>query len=114
MSLASMCRTRVTLERQTSTKDPSGGPLQTFRAVPAATDVPCDIQPASAQVQQRYLRNDIVVDYTVFLTADIGALSSDRLSDSNGIKYLLVEGGYMAGATGYPLWPAVAHVKRLT
>ncbi len=112
MSLASLCRNTVALQRQSTTKDASGGPVQTFAVL--VPGVACDIQPASPSVREQFARLQQIVEYTVFLTKDIGATTSDRLVDGKGNVYLLGEGGYMAGDSLYPLWPAVAHVRRLT
>ncbi len=112
VSLATLCRHSCTLQRQTTTKDASGGPVQSFSTIIAG--VPCAIQPASPSVREQFARLQQIVEYTVYLTQDIGATTSDRIVDEYGNTYLLVEGGYMAGDPVYPEWPAVAHTRRLT
>lgn len=114
MSLNSMLRSTVTLQRKTTTKDASGGPVDTFANVAGAIAVPCDVQPASANTRQRFARMQQEVDFSIYLSQDIGATSTDRLVDDAGNLYLVVEGGYTAGGRGYLLWPTMAHCKRLT
>ncbi len=111
-----MLRSVCTLKRQTSVKDTSGGPTQTFAPVVGATGVACDVQPASTDVRLRFAEMSMVVTSTIFLARDIGARASDRLDVVQGNhtrSFLVVEGGYMAGAQGYWEWPAVCHAEEV-
>jgi hypothetical protein len=92
MSLTALLDQTLTLQRQTVTSDASGGSVRTFAAI--LNKVPCAVTPASAAVVTDYARRDMVVDYTLYTTADIdtlvpgGAALGDRLTDGT-IYYLI-------------------------
>ncbi len=100
----------VTLQRETTTKDASGGPVQTWANVPGAVDVPADIQSAGGNVRRRFMELGLVVTSTVYLSRDIDARASDRLVFGTR-QFQIVEGGYQAGDMAG--WPASAHVQEV-
>ncbi|MGH8358112.1 MAG: phage head completion protein [Pseudomonas sp.] len=100
----------VTLERETTTKDASGGPTQTWANVAGQVNVPCDVQPASGKVIARFLGKGLVVQYTIYLSQDIGARASDRLLFGTR-NFQVVEGGYITGDMAG--WPATAFVQEV-
>ncbi len=106
-----MLRSTCTLRRQTSTKA-GGGPSAVYADVSGQTNVACDVQPAGADVVLRFRQLGLVVNHTVYLAADIGAQASDLIV-TGGRTYLVIEGGYEPGATGYLSWPAQAHVEEI-
>lgn len=104
--------TTITLQRQMAAKDSSGGPILSWATVGGMANVPCEIQPASSTIRERFAQLALVVHYTIFLSKDVGARANDRFIGSDGRFYLLIEGGYEAERAGATLtgWPAVAHV----
>lgn len=109
MSLLSMCRSEVQLERSPPTKDTSGGSTKGgWNNIGDA--VPCDIQPANSSTMTRYLQDTITVSHTILLTQDVGALAGDRFTttdDADNARIFKVE-GYRRGANNYAQWPGVA------
>ena len=93
MSLTALLDQSLNVERQTVSADASGGSVRTFAVV--LNRVPCAVAPASASVVSDYARRDMIVDYTVYTTADLDTLLpggvnlGDRLTD--GIVYYLVK-----------------------
>ena len=93
MSLTALLDQKLTLQRQTVSADGSGGSMRTFAAI--LNNVPCAVAPASASIVADYARRDMIVDYTVYTTADLDTLVSggvslgDRLTD--GTVYYLVK-----------------------
>ncbi len=102
----------VTLQRGSTanvrSKGVSGGAKPEYGNVPGAVDVPCDVQSASASVQERFAERSLVVTSTVYLSRDIEARASDRLLF--GSRVFLVQ-GYQAGDMAG--WPASAHVQEV-
>ncbi len=106
MSLRSMCRSRVTVQRQTVTKDASGGMVQTYADL--YTDRACDIQPASGRVREQYMQQNLAVSHTIYLADAITILPGDRLV-SNGHTFLFQ--GLRPAAFGYDVWPTIVDVE---
>jgi len=113
MSLSSMLRTACTLQRQTVTKDTSGGATRAWANVAGASDAPCDLQPASSAVRLQFQQQRQAVTHTLYLATDVGARAADRFV-IGARTFLLIPGGYQAPAPGYGQWPAVAHVEEQT
>jgi hypothetical protein len=92
MSLTALLDRTMNLERQTATADGSGGTVRTFAAI--LTNVPCALTPAAASVVADYARLDMIVNYTVYTTADLdilvtgGAQLGDRFTDGS-VHYLV-------------------------
>ncbi len=109
MSLQSMLRTSVTLQRNTPTKV-NGVQVKNWADVSGASSVKCDIQPASAKVQALYSgqQERLLVTHTIYLKKDIQAKAGDRLV--SGTRYFLLH-GYRRTPPGYKAWPAVADVE---
>lgn len=108
MSLASMLRTTVTHQRNTTTKDASGGEVASFATVTA--DIPCDIQPASSNTVFRYSQKNILVSHSIYLAADISPKGQDQFI--SGSRVFMFR-GYRPPAPGYGYWPAVVDVEEL-
>ena len=93
MSLTALLDQSLSIERQTVTLDASGGSVRTFAQIASA--IPCMIQPASARVIADYARLEMVVNYSVYTTADLDTLVSggvrlgDRLTD--GTAYYVIK-----------------------
>jgi hypothetical protein len=93
MSLSTLLDRSLIYQRQATTPDGSGGAVRTFATLLVA--VPCAISPASAAVSTDYARRDMIVDYSLYTTADLdtllsgGPLLGDRLVD--GAVYYLVK-----------------------
>jgi hypothetical protein len=92
MSFAALLDQKLNLERQTVTPDGSGGSSRSYSAI--ASNVPCAVSPASASVVADYARLDMLVNYSVYTTTDLDALTGgvivgDRLT--NGSVYYLVK-----------------------
>lgn len=103
-----MLKTTITLERMTSVKDTSGGAGRSaWATVSGMADVPADIQPASAGMQLNYSQRQLEVSHTIFLSQDIGAVGTDRIT--SGSRIFKIQ-GYRKAAPGRNQWPAVADV----
>ncbi len=93
MSLSALLDQSLTIERQTTSADASGGTTRSFAAILA--DVPCAVSAASASVVSDYARRDMLVNYHVYTTTDLdnavsnGVGLTDRLTD--GTRYYLVK-----------------------
>lgn len=93
MSLTALLDQTLTLQRQTVSADASGGSVRTFAAI--LNGVPCAVAPAGASDVADYARRDMIVDYTVYTTADLDTLApggvalGDRLTD--GTVYYLIK-----------------------
>lgn len=108
MSLDSMDRSVVSLERATTVKDPSGGYTQNFSTV--ASGLTADVQPVSATIAIQYLERQMQISHTIYLVNDCGALPEDRFVLAGPpIRYFKVM-GYRPGAPGYDQWPSEADV----
>jgi hypothetical protein len=93
MSLSTLLDRSLTYQRQAISPDGSGGAVRSFITLLVA--VPCAISPATAAVAMDYARRDMIVDYSIYTTADLdsllsgGPLLGDRLVD--GTVYYLVK-----------------------
>lgn len=93
MSLSSLLDQSLTIERQTTTSDASGGATRSFSAI--LSKVACAVSPARASVVADYARRDMLVNYHVYTTTDLDSTVSggvgltDRLTD--GTRYYLVK-----------------------
>jgi hypothetical protein len=110
MSQLTMCRSTVTLERQTVAKNAAGGAPKTFASVSGATSIPADIQPASARTMLAWMQQQLRVSHTIYLSQDVQAKKTDRFT-SDGRIFLIH--GYRRSAPGYGQWPAVADVEEV-
>ena len=107
----------VTLERESVTKDTSGGVLQSWAQIASCTG---DLQPASGTVKKRFEALGLVVQYTIYLSSDVGQIAAGiglpitacrfRIGTR---KFQTVEGGYEAGYDTLTGWPATAHVQEI-
>ena len=64
----------MNLERATITPDASGGSSRTFTQILAS--IPVFVEPATTKVIADYARRDMLVNYTLYTTADLDALIS--------------------------------------
>jgi hypothetical protein len=93
MSLSSLLDQKLTLQRAAITQDASGGTTRTFANILA--DIPCLPEPAAASVIADYARRDMLVNYTVYTTADLDSLITggvkinDRLTDGGPVYYVI-------------------------
>ena len=93
MSLTALLDQTLTLQRQTVTADNSGGSVRTFAAI--LNNLRLAVAPARASDVTDYARRDMIVDYTVYTTADLdtlvpgGVALGDRLTD--GTVYYLIK-----------------------
>jgi hypothetical protein len=93
MSLTALLDRTMNLERQATSADGSGGTVRTFAAI--LSNIPCAVTPAAASVVADYARLDMIVNYTLYTTADLdtvvtgGAQLGDRFTD--GSVYYLVK-----------------------
>ena len=93
MSLSSLLDQKLTLQRQTVTRDASGGLVRSFTQLLA--NVPATVCPASAKVAADYARRDMIIDHRIYTTTDLNAVISggvrlgDRLTD--GAVFYLVK-----------------------
>ena len=99
----------VTLVRQTSVKDTSGGPRLAWAAVTSCVG---DLQSARGTVKERFAQLGLIVEYTLYLSADVGALASDGFRYQDRL-FTLVEGGYETDPFRLTGWPATAHVHEI-
>ena len=111
MSLASMCRSALYMQRQTVTQDSSGGSTRAW-ANTQATPIRGDIQPASAGVQLRFAQQELVCTHTLYLTRDPGATPDCRFQTADGSRTFLFR-GRQPPAAGYKSWPCVIHVEEI-
>lgn len=106
MSLASMLHTTCTIQRDTATKDASGGKVQSLSTL--VEDEPCDIQPVSAEVSLEYRKKELKVSHSIYFARDVEAREYDKVV-SGSRSFVVV--GYRPGAQGYgDDWPSVLDV----
>jgi hypothetical protein len=93
VSLSSLLDQKLTLQRQSITRDASGGLLRSFTQLLA--DVPCTVCPASAKLVTDYARRDMIVDHRIYTTSDLDAVIAGgvRLGDrfTDGVVFYLVK-----------------------
>jgi hypothetical protein len=111
MSLASMCRSALFMQRQTVSQDSSGGSLRAWANVETAP-IRGDIQPASGAVQMRFMQQELIVSHTLYLVRDPGATPDCRFQTADGTRTFLFRGRLPPGA-GYKQWPCVIHVEEI-
>lgn len=99
----------VTLQRKSVVKV-GGVAADTWANVAGQVSVPCDLQPAGSSIRKRFAELGLVVQYTVYLSRDIGARASDRLTMGSR-NFMVVEGGYQTGDMAG--WPALANVQEV-
>ena len=88
MSLAALIGEDViTVQRQTASKDSSGGVARTW--TDTYVDVPCRVEDASASAMQIYAMRQMVVTHRLF-TQQSGIGMKDRIKTSDG-RTLVVE-----------------------
>jgi hypothetical protein len=117
MSLTALLDRKLTLERQTVTPDGSGGSDRAFSAI--LSNVACAIAPAAASVVADYARLDMIVNYTVYTTADLDTLIAggvelgDRFADGS-VYYLIktVKKSANAAITSEPLYQLDCELRR--
>jgi hypothetical protein len=87
MSLSALLDQSFAYERPALTPDPSGGSTRTYSQL--ITNLPCSVSPATAKVAADYARQDMLVNYHVYTTADLDTLLpggpklNDRLTSSS-------------------------------
>ena len=93
MSLSSLLDQKLALQRQSITRDASGGLVRSFTQLLA--NLPCTVSPASARVVTDYARRDMIVDHHIFTTTDLDAVIAGgvRLGDrfTDGVVFYLVK-----------------------
>ena len=93
MSFSALLDRNLSVERPAVTPDASGGSVRTYTGILAG--IPCAVSPASASIVADYARLDMIVNYTIYTTADLDAAVSggvqlgDRFVD--GSTYYLVK-----------------------
>lgn len=103
-----MLRTTGSLQRFTYTKGTSGGQVLTVVPVADATDIACDIQPASGNIQEHYRQLQLRVTHSIYLASDIGAKATDRFV--SGTRTFVLHGA-RPPAPGYSEWPMILDVE---
>jgi hypothetical protein len=94
MSLSALLNEKLDLQRPTVSADGSGGTIRTYATVAAA--VLCSVSPASSSVSADYARRDMIVNCSIYTTANLdvlipgGVRLGDRLTD--GSVFYLVKG----------------------
>jgi len=108
-----MCRSYATLQRQTATKDASGGIVSSYAAVSGYSDQPCDIQPASGSTRMQYMREQTTVSHTLYFADALPAVAGDRLTfvDDAGTTHTYLFRGVRPKAPGYTQWACVVDVE---
>lgn len=109
MSLTSMLRSTCTLERKSTSKDASGGMVNTFAAVSGYSGISCDVQTASGTTQQRYMQEKTIVTHTIYFDQDVPAKAGDRFTNDDGETFLFK--GRRPPSKGYDAWPCVVDVE---
>ncbi len=112
MSLASMCRSSVYMQRQNVPQDSSGGQGPRTWADVGALPIRCDIQPASGSVQMRFMQEQLICTHTIYLVSDPGATADCRFQTADRLRTFVFRGRQPAGA-GYKEWPCVIHVEEI-
>lgn len=110
MSLMGMLRTTGTLKRKVATKDTSGGHSSAFEPVSGAVNLRCDIQPATGNIQQRFMQYEQIVTHSVYLAQSISPKAGDVWVSNN--RTFLFQ-GMDPTPPGYTNWPAVMHVEEI-
>lgn len=114
MSLLSLLRSTGTLLRQTSTKDKVGpGASAAYAAVTGVQNVPCDVQPDGAAVEERLGQMVLMGKYAIYLSQDVGARASDLWQVGTRNFLIIDAGGYQAGGLAYQQWPAVLRAREV-
>ena len=110
MSILTLSRTAATLKRKVLVKDASGGmTMATYAAVSGYSGVPCDIQPASGSVRDRYMQTQANVTHTIYSETDIPARAEDILVAGSRIFQFR---GIEPVPPGYEgQWPLQIHVE---
>ena len=111
MSLTSMCRSSLYMQRQTVIQDTSGGSTRAWANVETAP-IRGDIQPASASVQLRFAQKESVCLHTLYLVRDPGANADCRFQNSDGMRTILSLARRPPGAS-YKQWPCVIDVEEI-
>jgi len=93
MSFSTLLDHQLTLQRQTTAPDASGGSTRTFSAL--LTNIPCALAPAAASIVADYARRDMIVDVHIYTTTNLDAapLNGLHLGDrfTDGSNYYLVK-----------------------
>jgi hypothetical protein len=109
-----MCRSYATLQRQSTSKDASGGIVSVYAAVSGYSSVSCDIQPASGTIRDQYMRQGTFASHTLYFPDDIPAVAGDRLQTTNdrtGVTHTYLFRGRRGPAQGYDQWACVVDVE---
>lgn len=95
MTVLAMCAGILTLQRHTPRQGGAGGQKEsTFVPDPNATEVQCDIQPATADTKLKYMQDRMVVSHTLYFDWDYSPNIKDRWVDDNGLRVFIVQGWY--------------------
>lgn len=100
MSMASMMKDVVTLEKYTMVQDTSGGPSRPdWVPVPGYECVPCSIQLGGAGVQYLYAQRNIVITHTMLTDVELPLTTQMRVRDAQrcDVVYKIHGGGDEAG-----------------
>jgi hypothetical protein len=98
MSLLSLCNKTATIYDKTTAAASSsnlGGHVVTRAA--AYSNVPVTIQPANSRTVAEFARRGIQTNYTAYTPTDVSGVSTGYTLACDGITYLIVGWGDMAG-----------------
>ncbi len=80
MSLDSLCTTHtITVQRETTAIDSSGGPIKTWADLAGSTNLLCSVQPTTARERALFAQRQLLFNYRVFFPQDPFIKKADRL-----------------------------------
>ncbi len=84
-----------TIKRPTITRDANEGVIQTFDQV-IASEIPCSVQPAGANIVILYAQRNVNVTTTVYFAQNVSAEANDILevTDRDGVLHTFQVQGY--------------------
>lgn len=111
-TLRYLMQDRVTIQRNTPTKDANGGPVAAWTT--RASNQRCAIWPVQEvpELAQAFARRDILVSHVIAFGSDVGAKANDRIV--RGSDYYVVEAveNYRNdGVLGHPIYCVGANLR---
>jgi SPP1 family predicted phage head-tail adaptor len=99
MSLRSMFRHTITVERGRKTRDPSGGSLVQWDPVSTAMNVKADIQPLSSADRMVFGQRMLYVTHHIYCEQNLGLKRGDRITADTG-QIFITKGFYDTAGRG--------------